>query len=149
MTSLTKIATQAASTATKAASPELDKLKGAAKQFEAVFLRQMIGSMRSASDGEGLFDSSATQQFRDMSDSKLAEQMASKGALHIADMLVKAYGARLGVTTGDGSQAAAQVKSEIQTKVTSAVSGAATAVTAATNAAAASAAATLKLGTGS
>jgi flagellar protein FlgJ len=74
---------------------QVDQLKKVAKQFEAVFLRQMIGSMRSASAGEGIFDSSATQQFRDMSDSKLADSMADKGVLHVADLLVKQFGARL------------------------------------------------------
>ena len=78
------------------ASPELAKLKKAAQAFEAVFVRQLIGSMRSASgDNEGLFDSEATKQFQDMADSKTADAMAQKGALHIADMLVKQYGARL------------------------------------------------------
>ena len=88
----------AASTAPAAAtpSPAEAKLRKAAQAFEAVFLRQMIGSMRSASLGEGITDSSATEQFRGMSDSKLADSMAQKGALHIADLLVKQYGARLG-----------------------------------------------------
>jgi flagellar protein FlgJ len=78
-----------------AVSPEQAKLRKAAQAFEAVFVRQLIGSMRSASEGEGLFDSEATKQFQDMTDAKTADAMASKGALHIADMLVKQYGARL------------------------------------------------------
>jgi peptidoglycan hydrolase FlgJ len=65
------------------------KLKTAAQQFEAVFLRQMMGSMRQASLGDGMFDNEATQQFQDMADSKTADAMSSKGVLHIADMLVK------------------------------------------------------------
>jgi len=78
------------------ASPDQAKLKKAAQAFEAVFVRQLIGSMRSASgEGEGLFDSEATKQFQDMADAKTADAMAQKGALHIADMLVKQYGARL------------------------------------------------------
>ncbi|WP_293968852.1 rod-binding protein [Sphingomonas sp.] len=85
---------------------QIDQLKKVAKQFEAVFLRQMIGSMRSASASEGIFDSSATQQFRDMSDSKLADDMSDKGVLHVADLLVKQFGARLSgsaATTAAGS----------------------------------------------
>lgn len=78
------------------------KLKTVAKQFEAVFLRQMIGSMRSASLSDGMFDSSATQQFRDMSDSRLADSMADKSVLHVAELLVKQFGATL-----SGSAAAA------------------------------------------
>ena len=77
------------------ASPDQAKLKKAAQAFEAVFVRQLIGSMRSASDGDGLFDSEASKQFQDMADAKTADAMAQKGALHIADMLVKQYGARL------------------------------------------------------
>jgi len=85
-----------------AAAPEMAKLRKAAQAFEAVFLRQMIGSMRSASLGDGIFDSSATEQFRDMSDSKTADAMASKGALGIADLLIKQLGARL-VTKPDAA----------------------------------------------
>ena len=81
--------------ATDAGAAEKAKLKKVAQQFEAVFLRQMIGSMRSASLGDGMFDSSATEQFRDMSDSKLADSMAGKGVLGVADLLVKQFGARL------------------------------------------------------
>jgi len=78
------------------ASPEMAKFKKAAQAFEAVFVRQLIGTMRSAGgEGEGLFDSEATKQFQDMADAKTADAMASKGALHIADMLVKQYGARI------------------------------------------------------
>jgi flagellar protein FlgJ len=69
----------------------------------------MIGSMRSASLGDGIFDSSATEQFRDMSDSKTADAMASKGALGIADLLIKQLGARMTakpvVPPGDNGEA--------------------------------------------
>ena len=78
-----------------AQNPEQQKLRAVAEQFEAVMLRQMIGSMRAASPGDGLFDSSATEQFRDMGDAKMAETMAHQGALHIADLLVKQFSARL------------------------------------------------------
>jgi len=61
-----------------------------AKEFEAVFLRQMIGSMRQASLGDGLFDSSAEDQFRDMGDAKLADSMAGHtGGLGIAELLTR------------------------------------------------------------
>jgi flagellar protein FlgJ len=93
-----------------AASPELAKLKKAAQGFEAVFVRQLIGTMRSATDGDGLFDSEATKQFQDMADAKTAEAMAQKGALHIADMLVKQYGARLSATAAPTATAAADPK---------------------------------------
>ncbi|TVV70938.1 flagellar biosynthesis protein FlgI [Sphingomonas solaris] len=64
-----------------------------AKQFEAVFARQMIGSMRQADLAEGVFDSSATGQFRDMADSRTADSMADAGGLGIAQMLMRQYDA--------------------------------------------------------
>ncbi len=68
------------------------KLKSAAQEFEAVFLRQMIGSMRQASLGDGMFDNEGTDQFQSMADSKTADAMSQKGVLHLADMLVKQLG---------------------------------------------------------
>src|SRR3546814_5093633 len=53
-----------------------EELKKAAEAFEAIFMRQMIGSMRQAGLAEDVFGSRATEQFRDMQDAKLAEAMA-------------------------------------------------------------------------
>ena len=77
--------------ATPGQSPQRAQLEMAAQAFEAVFARQMIGSMRSPSLGEDLFGSDAGDQFRDMQDSKLAENMASSGSLGIAQMLLKQF----------------------------------------------------------
>jgi flagellar protein FlgJ len=85
------IAAAAPNTGTPA---EQKKLKAAAQQFEAVFLRQMIASMRQASPGDGLFDSSASDQFRDMADARVADDMATKGGLGIAEMLIRHLGAK-------------------------------------------------------
>lgn len=74
-----------AAAAPATASPEIKKV---AKEFEAIFLRQMLGSMRQADLGDGLFDSSAQDQFRDMADGKLADSMADKG-FGIADLLAR------------------------------------------------------------
>lgn len=68
-------------------------LEKTAKAFEAIFLRQMISTMRSSSLGEGLTDSSESTQFRDMADSQTADNMAETGRFGIADMLVKQLGA--------------------------------------------------------
>lgn len=86
---------QAVSSSPLAATPDAQatahqaKLKSAAQAFEAVFLRQMIGSMRQAGPGDGMLDNDASNQFRDMADSKLADSMAQKGVLGIAEMLLK------------------------------------------------------------
>ena len=71
----------------KAAPP---KLEATAKQFEAIFLRQMIGAMRGASLGDDLFGSDASNQFRDMADGRLADAMA--GRFGIAALLEKQLG---------------------------------------------------------
>ncbi|WP_022683791.1 rod-binding protein [Sphingobium bisphenolivorans] len=70
-------------------------LAKAAQQFEAIFLRQMMGAMRSASLAEGISDSSATDQFRDMADARTADSMAGKGTLGIAEMLMRQFGAKM------------------------------------------------------
>jgi flagellar protein FlgJ len=67
-------------------------LIAAAQAFEAVFMRQVIGSMRQASLGEDLLGSSATEQFREMSDARLADQMAATRSFGIAEMLLKQFG---------------------------------------------------------
>ena len=69
--------------------PMGEDLKAAAKQFEAIFLRQMIAAMRAPSLGDELFGSDAANQFRDMSDARLAESMA--GQFGIAKMLEKQF----------------------------------------------------------
>lgn len=75
-----------------------EQLKAAAQQFEAVFLRQMIGSMRQASlvEDDLLSGGRAAEQFRDMSDAKLADSMSQKGSFGIAEMLLKQFDNSLG-----------------------------------------------------
>jgi len=77
--------------AAPAQTAERAKMQEVAKQFEAVFMRQMIGSMRQAGLAEGAFDSSATEQFRDMADSRTADAMAATGGVGVAAMLMRDY----------------------------------------------------------
>jgi peptidoglycan hydrolase FlgJ len=81
------IITATAPTTASAPSPAI---KETAQQFEAIFLRQMIASMRSPSLGDDLFGSDASNQFRDMSDARLADSMAGK--FGIAQLLEKQLG---------------------------------------------------------
>ena len=75
---------------------ELDQLKAAAKQFEAIFTRQMLKSTREAKlADDDLFGSDATDQFREMQDSNLADQLSGKGAMGIADLLVRQFQSRV------------------------------------------------------
>jgi peptidoglycan hydrolase FlgJ len=64
--------------------PELRK---AAEAFEAVILRQMMASMRKAKLGDEMFGSSATDNFREMADAKLAENMSGLRQFGIADLV--------------------------------------------------------------
>lgn len=72
------------------------QLQQAAQAFEAIFLRQMLGSMRQAKLADDVFGSSATDQFRDMADGELANSMARQGGFGIADMLVNQFTRRSG-----------------------------------------------------
>lgn len=68
-----------------------EQMLQAAQAFEAIFLRQMIGSMRQARLAEDVFGSSATDQFRDMGDAQLAESMSRQGSFGIAEMLMNEF----------------------------------------------------------
>lgn len=68
-----------------------EHLKAAAQAFEAVFLRQMIGSMRQAKLGEDLLGGSATDTFTEMSDARLADSMAANGSFGIAELLLQQF----------------------------------------------------------
>lgn len=78
---------------------QFDQLKAAAKQFEAIFTRQMLKSMRDAKLSEDdLFGSDATDTFREMQHSQLADELANNGATGIADLLVRQFEARVSKT---------------------------------------------------
>jgi flagellar protein FlgJ len=63
------------------------QIRKVAQQFEAIFVRQMIGEMRSASLGDDLFGSSATDNFREIADARTAEAIAARGQFGIAHMI--------------------------------------------------------------
>lgn len=100
-------------TATTAQSnPQKAELEKAAKAFEAIFMRQMLGAMRSASLDEGLGDSSATMQFRDMSDAKTADNMAETGKFGIAEMLMKQFAGKVTPASLAAAPALAMTKTD-------------------------------------
>jgi len=71
-----------------AAQQSPESLKGAAKQFEALFLNMMMKSMRDATPQDGMFDSQQTKMFTSMLDQQLSQNMAQRG-VGLADMLVR------------------------------------------------------------
>lgn len=64
-----------------------ENLDAAGKRFEAIFVNMMLKSMRSAKLGDGLFDSKAQEQFRDMQDDQLAHAMADHAPIGIGKAL--------------------------------------------------------------
>ena len=60
-----------------------ENLEAAGQRFEAIFIGMMVKSMRTARLSEGLFDSKAQDQFRDMQDDKLAQSMTTHTPLGI------------------------------------------------------------------
>jgi flagellar protein FlgJ len=64
-------------------------LKGAAQQFEQVFLNMMLKSMREASPQDGMFDNEQTKMFTGMLDQQLAQSMSSGHGVGLADVMVR------------------------------------------------------------
>ncbi len=79
----------AAATTATAASAERAALEKAAKGFEAIFVRQLLGSMRGASGGESIDGSSAVDQFQELSDARMAESLATGEGLGIAQLILQ------------------------------------------------------------
>jgi flagellar protein FlgJ len=70
----------------KAGSPEA--LRGAATQFEAMFVNMMMKSMRDATPQDGMLDNQQTKMFTTMLDQQLSQNMAKRG-VGLADVLVR------------------------------------------------------------
>jgi peptidoglycan hydrolase FlgJ len=73
-------------------SPEA--IKGAAKQFEALFLNMMMKSMRDATPQNGPFDNEQTKMFTSMLDQQMSQNLAQKG-IGLADVLTRQLSASL------------------------------------------------------
>lgn len=77
---------------TAAKNDEKGGLRQAAEQFEAIFFNMLLKSMRQANaafESEGLMNSQTTEFYRDMHDSQMASDLAQKGSLGLADLLVQ------------------------------------------------------------
>jgi flagellar protein FlgJ len=78
--------------AAKTNSPE--SVKGAAKQFEALFLNMMMKSMRDATPQNGPFDNEQTKMFTSMLDQQMSQNLAQRG-IGLADVLTRQLSASL------------------------------------------------------
>lgn len=77
---------------TAAKNDEKGGLRQAAEQFEAIFFNMLLKSMRQANaafESEGMMNSQTTEFYRDMHDSQMASDLAQKGSLGLADLLVQ------------------------------------------------------------
>ena len=86
------------------------KLGGAAKEFEAIFVRQMLSSARKASFGDELFGSSAVDTFRDMQDSQYADLTAKTGTLGLAKQIEAHLAKFVGAASGTKTETTASAK---------------------------------------
>ena len=84
-----------------------ENLEAAGKRFEAIFVGMMLKSMRGAKLSEGLFESKALDQFRDMQDQQLAQSMAAHAPIGIGkamtDFLAKAAPVEAAAPAAEGS----------------------------------------------
>ena len=88
MTSVTDF-TQYAALRADAQSNDDAALRSVAEQFEALFVQQMLKSMRDASFGDPFFpDTGGHQVYRDLLDQQLASDTAERGGIGLADMIV-------------------------------------------------------------
>ena len=78
---LEKLRTEANATPDKA-------IRGAAKQFETLFINQLLKSMRDATPQDGIMDSDQTRMYTGMLDQQLAQAMSNRG-IGLADVMVK------------------------------------------------------------
>lgn len=64
-----------------------EQLAAAARQFEAIFLRQMLAAARKADFGSGLIQGQGLETFRTMQDEHFADTVAQTGAFGLAAMI--------------------------------------------------------------
>src|SRR5688572_7276293 len=64
-------------------------LREAARQFESLFTKMMLESMRSASFGDPMFGSDQADMYQDMMDDQMAVQLSSGRGIGLADMLIR------------------------------------------------------------
>lgn len=82
-----------------------ETLRKVARQFEGIMMQMLMKSMRQASMGGGLLDSEKTMFYRDMYDQQMSIHLGEKGALGIADMIVKQLSGDYGLQYRDRSPA--------------------------------------------
>ncbi len=78
------------------------QLAAAAKQFEAIFVRQMLAAARKSDFGGNTLGGQGMETFRTMQDENFADLAADTGAFGLARMIEKQLSAQLGVEGSAG-----------------------------------------------
>ncbi|MBZ9610202.1 flagellar assembly peptidoglycan hydrolase FlgJ [Rheinheimera maricola] len=97
---------------------EAGALRQAAEQFESIFFSMLLSSMRKANaafEVDGMMNSQTTKFYRDMHDSQLASDLAQKGALGLADLLVQQLSPALGARAASADNAAPSLQPATKT----------------------------------
>lgn len=81
-----------------------EAIREAARQFESLFTRMLLKSMREASFGDSVFESEQTGFYRDMFDDQLAVELSRGKGLGLAEKLVEQL-RRAGLVQGEGDPA--------------------------------------------
>jgi flagellar protein FlgJ len=82
-----------------AASDPKAAVRDAAKQFESLFMNELLKSMRQATASSGMMDNEATKLGTEMLDAQLANKMAG-GPGSLADIIAKQLERQMGLTPG-------------------------------------------------
>lgn len=100
--SLSQLKAQAAQ-----ASPET--IKETARQFESLFMRELVKSMRSATEKTGLMDNAGTDLGTDLLDQQLTVQMSGQSG-GLGDLIARQLAMQMGVTLPAGPPVSAAGK---------------------------------------
>jgi flagellar protein FlgJ len=68
---------------------EQSALRETARQFESLFIKMMLSSMREASEGDPIFDSDQSQLYRGMFDDQMSLELSRGGGIGLADALIE------------------------------------------------------------
>lgn len=79
-------------------------LRQVAGQFESLFLNMMLKSMRQASLGDAIFDSSQGDMYRDIADQQLAMDLSAQGGLGLQEVIMRQLGGQLAEKLDGASQ---------------------------------------------
>lgn len=74
-------------------------LQEAAQQFEAIFMKMLLKSMRKAQEvleSDSPFNSESTKFYRDMHDQQMAVELSSNGTLGLSELIVRQLGGEKG-----------------------------------------------------